>query len=112
MGSEEHPTVGLTKQRTVWHGEKEDRSCVSEITGSGGVHIRHFERAWFSTPGISSKVVVVQCHRNAVYDTRGTDTDVRALVDHGKVLLSAEIDSVPNIPFFYLVFRAWSHWRG
>lgn len=20
--------------------------------------------------------------------------------------------SIPNIPFFYLVFRAWSHWRG
>jgi hypothetical protein len=22
------------------------------------------------------------------------------------------IDSVPNLPFFYLVYRAWSHWRA
>lgn len=19
---------------------------------------------------------------------------------------------IPNLPFFYLVFRAWSHWKG
>lgn len=60
---------------------------------------------------------MVQCHRNALYDTRGTDTDVRALVpliDDRNVLYgpSAEHDSVPNLPFFYLIFRAWSHWRG
>ena len=27
-------------------------------------------------------------------------------------IIPADIHSVPNIPFFYLVFRVWSHWRA
>jgi hypothetical protein len=27
-------------------------------------------------------------------------------------LTSNIISSIPNLPFFYLVFRAWSHWRA
>ena len=22
------------------------------------------------------------------------------------------VNRIPNLPFFYLCFRAWSHWRG
>jgi hypothetical protein len=27
-------------------------------------------------------------------------------------VLTSFLSSVPNLPFFYLVFRAWSHWRA
>lgn len=39
-------------------------------------------------------------------------TNVIALLKHAVIFILTSLDRVPNIPFFYLVYRAWSHWRA
>jgi hypothetical protein len=63
--------------------------------------------------GFSQEKADMVFRRNAFYGSNRPDTRVRAVlpVCLDKIAIDM-ILRVPNLPFFYLVYRAWSHWRA
>lgn len=110
MGLEVDTSIIRQKEgrRAFW--KRKGRSLLPVNSPTRGEHIRSFEETGNRTPKLAQEADDMELHWHANICASCNHPNVSVLFPSHCV--STNRFRIPNLPFFYLVFRAWSHWRA